>query len=770
MRIFPPAKSRMFLFFILLLVACIVHAIEEIPDSLLFPDYGKEILQHLKHTSLDTLGRKPRIGLVLSGGGALGLTHIGVLKVLEEAGIKVDYITGTSMGSIMGCLYSVGYSADQIEEMVAHQDWDTLLMDKIPRHQIALEEKLDVDKYPLSFAIRGLDISLPSGLLAGQNFYAYLSQLTMSIHHINDFNKLPIPFRCIATDIETGEAVVLDHGYLPDAIRASMSIPSMFIPFEIEGRLLVDGGLVRNFPVVDALDMGADIIIGVNVAGTPSKRDKLDSIISILSQAISFSGYRSTAEQKRLVDIYISPETGNYSIMDFDAADTLIASGYRAAMDRFDELTALSDYMEMYPQIDLPEPKTMIDSVYILDIGIEGLKNVSRDLVYSKLTIPQQGWVRPEEIQQGIERLYGSQYFDLAMYRLVPVAGGVKLIVKVKEKSSNLFKVGLHYDSVSKSALLFNGTFRNLLLEGSKFSANVKLGDQYGWDLRYYLLTGRHPGVGFEAKYFESKMDIWAYNKDNERESYWDYYQGGISLMAETLVDNFLSIGAGAELLASEVKLKATTMEVDGKRISTVMVDYFLKLETDTLEKLNYPRKGGNLYAEFRSFTGVMEAEITTGQKAEVNEDFERYFFRYFRAIPLWERTALQFRGYYGFIRSTEYQYPEFQFFLGGLKYNNDPRFVPLIGLGEMKRYGKNVMSMMSAFQYEVLDDVYATVTAGLGKATDDYDDLWYKKHYVWGYGFTLGADTPIGPVEYTWMTGNVDKNGTSYVNIGYRF
>ncbi len=756
---------------IVLISSTLLHAIDETPDSLMFPDYGDKILEHLKHTRLDTLGRRPRIGLVLSGGGALGLTHIGALKVLEEYGIKVDYITGTSMGSIMGCLYSVGYSSSQIEDMVAHQDWAVMLSDKTPRNQIALEEKQDADRYPLSFPIRGMDISLPSGLVAGQNFYSYLSRLTMSIHHIHDFNKLPIPFRCIATDIETGEPVVLDHGYLPDAIRASMSIPSMFIPFEIDGRLLVDGGLVRNFPVSDALDMGADIIIGVNVAGTPSKRDKLNGIINILSQAISFSGYRSTSEQKKLVDIYIAPDTGDYNILDFNAADTLIACGYEAAKKRGDELIALSEYMSQFQQVDPPEPKTTIDSLYVVSIGIEGLKNVSRDLVYSKLTIEPGRWIKPSEIEFAIQRLYGSQYFDLAMYRLEPVAGGVRLIVRVKERSSNLFKVGLHYDNVSKSALLFNGTFRNIMLEGSKLSANIKLGDQYGWDVRYYLLTGRHPGVGFEVGYWEDKMDLWTYGvNNNSRESYWDYYQGGLSLMAETLLDNTYSLGAGVELRASRLELRNTSTAIEAERTEGVLFDYFAKIEMDTLEDLNYPRRGKNFYADFRACSGTSEITVTNGFVVKQDDNFQRYFFRYFRAFPLWEKMAFQFRGYYGFMTNYNSVFPEYQFHMGGMKLYRDTRFVPLVGLHEMQKSGNNVLSAMFNYQYEFYDSFFSIVTFGLGKAANEYNDLWYKKHYVWGYGLTFGIDTPFGPIEYSWSSGNVNRNGISYVTIGYKF
>jgi len=172
----------------------------------------------------------PSIGLVLSGGGAKGIAHIGVLKVLEEYGIQPDYITGTSMGSIIGGLYSLGYSAEELETLMVSQNWDELLFDIIPRRSISLEEKKEDGRYVLSFPIQGLGVSLPQGLVAGQNISQLITRLTISAHQVQDFRKMPIPFLCIGTDIETGEAVVLDSGFLPEAIRASMSIPSMFTP------------------------------------------------------------------------------------------------------------------------------------------------------------------------------------------------------------------------------------------------------------------------------------------------------------------------------------------------------------------------------------------------------------------------------------------------------------------------------------------------------------------------------------------------------------
>ena len=206
--------------------------------------------------------QRPRVGLALSGGGAKGFAHIGVLKVLESAGVPIDCISGTSMGSIVGALYAIGYSVDEIEAIALESDWEDIFSDAITRRDRPIEQKLVEDRYLLSLPLVGTKIGLPRGLIAGQKVSALLDRLTLPVHGQTSFRELPIPFSCVATDIVTGEAVVLDSGFLPEAIRASMAIPSAFTPVEIDGRLLVDGMLVRNFPVQDVIDLGADLVVG----------------------------------------------------------------------------------------------------------------------------------------------------------------------------------------------------------------------------------------------------------------------------------------------------------------------------------------------------------------------------------------------------------------------------------------------------------------------------------------------------------------------------
>jgi len=205
----------------------------------------------------------PKVAVVLSGGGAKGFSHIGILQALEEAGIYPDIVTGTSMGGVVGGLYALGYSADEIQAMTEDIDWNTMLGNQIPFEDISFEEKAYYGRYIAELPVKGIIPQLPRGLIEGQNLNNLLADLTRSAHGVRNFDGLPIPFRCVSTDIATGSRVVLKEGSLPESLRATMAIPSVFTPVEINETLLVDGGLVRNFPVQEALDMGADIVIGI---------------------------------------------------------------------------------------------------------------------------------------------------------------------------------------------------------------------------------------------------------------------------------------------------------------------------------------------------------------------------------------------------------------------------------------------------------------------------------------------------------------------------
>lgn len=292
----------------------------------------------------DSFAGRKKVGLVLSGGGAKGIAHIGVIEVLEKAGIPIDYVVGTSMGSIVGGLYAIGYTGEELDTLVRQQDWTFLLSDKVKRDYLPFMEKEATEKYVFSFSFgKGKERRVPAGFVAGQNVYNLFTDLTLGYHDSLDFNRLPIPFACIAANIVDGQEVVLNKGNLVQAMRASMAIPGFFTPVHLDSMVLVDGGIVNNFPADVAKAMGADIIIGVDVQADLRKSDKLNTFPEVMGQLINLMCLNKFEENYALTDLYIKPDINEYSAASFNpqAVDTLIVRGKRAAEAQWEKLMAL---------------------------------------------------------------------------------------------------------------------------------------------------------------------------------------------------------------------------------------------------------------------------------------------------------------------------------------------------------------------------------------------------------------------------------------------
>ena len=277
--------------------------------------------------------KRPKIGLTLSGGGAKGLAHIGILKALDSAGVQVDYVTGTSMGSIIGALYAVGYSGDDIAKMSMDLDWSTLLSNQLPLNGLIMEEKSEYGRYAIELPFQKGKFKLNTGLLAGQELWIKFSELFFRVYNIKDFDHFTIPFKCIATNAVNGEAVVLDSGEVVRAVRASMAIPTVFSAVEGDDMKLVDGGVVRNFPVSDVKDMGAGYIIGSNVSSGLYKSEKLDNPINILLNTVFFLEAADAKREIPQCNIYIPMPVDEFSTASFSSGKAILDTGISVGND-----------------------------------------------------------------------------------------------------------------------------------------------------------------------------------------------------------------------------------------------------------------------------------------------------------------------------------------------------------------------------------------------------------------------------------------------------
>ena len=696
---------------------------------------------------------RPKIGLVLSGGGAKGFAHIGALKVLEEAGIQPDFIGGTSMGSIIGGLYSIGYTSQMLRDMVAKLNWEELLTDKISRRNFSIEEKAEDGRYILSFPVRRTRIEMPAGLRSGQNVTNMLSKLTSPAYRYKTFSDYPIPFFCMAADIELGQQVILDNGYLPDAMRASMSIPTLFTPFELHNRLLLN-----NFPADIMKKRGADIIIGVDVQRTLYSKSELTSIRKIVDQMGSFLRNQTTVDNRKLTSYLILPNIAHYSITDFNKADSLMDAGEREARKMLPRLKLLADSLNLLgPAPVRIAPAVLPDHLPILEIKYEGLIKVPWRVVQNRFGIYVGDTISLDNLSKAVDRVYASQYFDMITFKLEPKNDGIRLVLRMVEKDYGLVRMGIHYDNDFEALLLFNADFRNLLLNGSKLSVDVGLGRNPRLSLLYYLSRGRWPNVGMSIK--SNGLDVYSFDKMGDRTASFRYSELLLDLYAETILSNSTAIGFGSQFESSTLSQTVTSLRTGVVEQSFLNVYAFLKV--DTYDRAFYPGKGGSLWAEVKLVNGLEEKPAF---KPSVVVDVE-----YRNAFNVSSRFSIIPSLNIGMAISDSLPY-QYRSFIGGANSGPLRNSFPFVGLNFMQRSDYSAMVAGCDLQYEFRHNHFLILKYNIGKTEHKPEKLLQLTNTIQGIGLTYGYNSPLGPVELTVMTSNYTNKALTFINLGYSF
>lgn len=695
----------------------------------------------------DTIVR-PKIGLALSGGGAKGFAHIGVLKVLEEIDFPVDYISGTSMGSIIGGMYAIGYSADEIKSIVLSADWEDLFDDRVERRYMPMEDKIRDGRYLVSVDILKRIPQLPSGMISGQKISAFLSRLTWPVQHIQRFSDFPIPFVCVATDIQTGEAAVLDSGDLAEAIRASMAIPTIFTPVKMNGRLLVDGGVVRNLPAGDVKKLGADMVIGVDVSSGLKSADELGSMAAILDQAMSFQMVASTAVQRQACDILIDPEFGDLSFSDFKSAETIIGLGETAARKKLPQLIALRDSLNRIQWISKPISKHVhADSILITKISIEGSNYTSKRLIRTHLGITAPVKLTSTELDEAILRIYGTGLFKRVTYHLEPFRGGTRLKIMVMERPEHQFQFSFRYDTYEKATVLLNTTVRNVLRRGSVFRADMKLSTDFSLNASYTVLTEIPPRLGMtiSTDYENYRMSL--YRSGNP-----------VSNLRMHVVRNEMLIGTVfSRQMVSGLGISQQWYNVDkivGQPLAypdkKLFHSLFGLILIDTQDKTYFPTRGFAWYNRFD----------IAGHRIHSNISFRRFDANMSWHIPVHSRWTINHMVRYTGVSGNELV-PTLIGQFGGHDL--------FIGLHPYEYMGNYVKMIRAAVQYEWMPRRYLTATWNMGQTDDHYTPPYRFNKPIHGAGLTLGMETFIGPVELSGMTSD-EHSFLTYLNVGYKF
>ncbi|MDR2038293.1 MAG: patatin-like phospholipase family protein [Bacteroidales bacterium] len=720
--------------------------------------------------------RRPRVGLILSGGGAKGIAHVGVLKVIEETGLPIDYIGGTSMGSIVGGLYSIGYSANQLEKYILEKDWNALLTDKIPRRNVVIYEKGERKRYWLHFPITGRKINLPMGILSGQNVSNLFTELASPAYDQFDFSKFPIPFLCIATDIGTGEEVVLEHGQLSKAMRASMAIPSVFTPEPLDGKMLFDGGLVNNFPADKIKEKGIDILIGIDVT-TQVQGDELNNIYLIMEQVVFMASVPLKEANKKLCKILIVPDIPEYGAGSFSAADSLIVRGERAARKHYGTLKALADSLnQLDPRRplensrDCPQP---LENFYVKSIRINGLEHTSEQFILKKSELEFPAEMTFSELDEAADRLRGTQAFESVVYNVLPSNEddeSVELVFDIIERSTNLFRVGLHYDKEYKAALMLNLSFQNILLNNSRALADVSIGENPSFKLAYFQSPGVRP---YGKSVFKSSLSPdWSFQIDgykfeaseysgNNRIGIFDFSHLVASLKMQITPSVNSMVGVGLIGDYTMIKSKLVDDRVTAKS-NYMYLSYQLYYEQDTYNMDYFPTEGGFFRLEGNYHKGM-------SKNARYSEVLIGMIFRSnFASAPTRRWTI-----YSGLNAASVFGDdipPQYQVYLGGLPDQLRRSEIRFPGLHFMQKSAKNGITVHFNNQVRLWSNIYFTFRTSLGKIDDDFIELFTPKDLMIGYGISAQYNSVVGPLGLTLSSSNVTNSLLGAFHVGFWF
>ena len=492
--------------------------------------------------------QRPKIGLVLSGGGAKGIAHIGVLKAMEEAGLTPDYITGTSMGSIVGGLYSIGYSADELEEFIINTDWGQLLTNKIPLNKVTQEEKFYYGRYLFDFYVKDKKLQYPKGIIEGEALMQLFSDLTRPVHGINDFSKFPIPFACVGANIVTGEPVTLNKGSLALSMRTSMAIPSIFTPVKIGDKLMVDGGLVRNMPVPEIQEMGADIIIGVFVGGELVEEDELNSAVAILTQSAFIESVFDAREQLAKCDILIEPDISEFGSGSFNSSVEILAKGKEAGQQFVEIFKKLADSLKQFGPLHKVVKPSISDDYVFNDIQVIGNEIIQDEFIIGKMRIKKDASTTMEHIQNRMNVIFGTQYFEKLWYEILMEDDQQILRIHVVERPKIQLRFSYYYNSENKGGIVANATFRNLILNRSRLIFEGDLAAHPNLLLDYFKYIGKNQNFALGTYGVFSKNELPAYDSIGNVSAIFNSTYSAAALKVQTTLAQNSTFGVEAVL------------------------------------------------------------------------------------------------------------------------------------------------------------------------------------------------------------------------------
>ena len=723
--------------------------------------------------------QRPKIGLALSGGGAKGLAHIGILKAIDSAGLHVSYVTGTSMGSVIGAMYASGYTADTIEKMGRNMDWDMLLSNASTLRSFGMQEKEDYSRYAVELPWENHTLKLPNGVLESEELWLKLSEFFYPVHAIKKFSNFPRSFKCIATDVSNGDMLMLDSGEIIQATRASMAIPTIFTAVNYQNRKLVDGGIVRNFPVITAKEMGADYVIGSNVSGSLLTKEKITNVLHVLLQIAFFREDEDAKKEEMQCDILVKHQLDEFNMGSFSSANEIIDEGVIYGRHLYPAFKRLKDSLDaLYgpePLKDnlLPPPLP----VKITAFAIKGLHKTSKDFFLYRLGFHLNRMYTREDLTEMIRNAFGTNYYSKIVYALEPLPdGSFRIIFEVEENPFSFIKLGINFNQFTGISLIANITSRDVFTNYSTSQLTFNLGQNLrlkGEQIQYF---GKGKSLSLTGSFQIESVAINTY-KDFVKQGVFNqgYFLGDLNFRYSPTRSFSFGIGERFERLHYSPEI-APSFVVNG---DLGYLSSYVFLKANSLSNAIYPHKGSKTELEYGYINGQnQDLQFQSNGNPITNVDslgidFENYYYLKLNSesyIPISKRFNL----------FTQLQ--------GGIEFNKrETNIVNAFGIGGLTNVYRNQITFAGLNEGTILTNSVASFQLGLrcqlytnlyiiGKsnlAFYNFIDKVFKPQnskFLSGYAVSFAYNFILGPLEVSAMYCDQSKTLMPYINLGIAF
>ncbi|HHG3231292.1 TPA: patatin-like phospholipase family protein [Vibrio parahaemolyticus] len=732
---------------------------------------------------------RPKVAVVLAGGGAKGAAHIGVLKALEEMHIPVDIITGTSMGAYVGGLYATGMSADEIESFIYSVDWNSGYRDRVDRSQRRVRDKEYEDRYQITtdLGLRFGEVRAPTGVVQGQNMLRVLRETTGNLGRFDSFDELAIPYRSVATDILELDEVVIGNGYLVDAMMASMSVPGALPPYKLNGHMLVDGGVVNNMPVDVARAMGADVVIAVDISTDYKTEDDFTGLFTVADQLSNYLVRRSTQQQVETLqehDVYIRPNVGQMETVEFDKMPWAFQSGYDITKEMESKLAGLrlsnAEYQKYIDHKQEVRKKLVYGDDRVVDeIVIVNNTHYSDVLLTNRLELETGRKIETAEIEKAVENLYALDRFELITYHFEDVDGSNLLVFDVNEKSwgpnylNFRFFLEDDFDTDSQYGIGMSTNFTNLNSHGAEMALNVEMGTDKLIEAELYspVLSSQEFFVAGKVAYSSEGRNLPVSDDDSSLSSVNDFlpvsyteFVSEIAIGIQPTLWQELRLGGRYSSGSIELSTLASVGNLDFERRGL-----FANYRLDTLDDFAFPTRGLLVDLEYLVSHDTSPEEIGQSKPKDIVEDTVYEIDARFKGAMSYQRHTLVGQAEYSFVQSKNSSITLDPRELGG--------FLHLSGIPRNSLIGQNLFFSSLVYRYKWFDNdfglfeapVYVGASLEHGGTWSDNDLKLNEAPLYNAASIFFGVDSPIGPIMLAYGRTEQDMEAV-YLIVGTSF